>query len=81
MSNRYQALRSVTNSGVIVICRDGEFYSLPDNVRHRGPWQGLRRGDVANLKAEIRSELDGSGFVLLQTSVAAFNPEQEPAQD
>ena len=46
----YQALRSVSDNHVIVICKDGGFYELPDHVRHRGPWQGMRRGEIDKLK-------------------------------
>jgi hypothetical protein len=41
---RYQTLRSVADNHVFVICRDGLFYELPEEVRKQGPWQGMHRG-------------------------------------
>jgi hypothetical protein len=44
---RYQTLRSVSDVHVFVVCRDGSFYELPEEVRKQGPWQGMDRGEVA----------------------------------
>ena len=46
-----QTLRSVSDNHLFVICRDGEFYDLPDDVHHRGPWAALdrRAGPVVSL--------------------------------
>jgi hypothetical protein len=74
-ADQYQALRSVSDNHVIVICRDGGFYDLPDHVRHQGPWQGMRRGEIDKLKLEYRRDLARDGYVLVNTSVAAFKPE------
>jgi len=71
----YQALRSVSDNHVIVICRDGEFDDLPDHIRHQGPWQSLRRGEIDRLKMEYRHDLARHGYVLIRTSVAAFRLE------
>ena len=49
----YQALCSVSYNHVILICRDGGFHTLPDQVRHQGPWQGLKRGELAKLKTSV----------------------------
>jgi hypothetical protein len=44
---QYQTLRSVSDHHVFVLCHDGKFYeSVPEEVRHQGPWQVNRRGDV-----------------------------------
>ncbi len=59
---KYQTLRSV--SDIFVLCRDGEFYSLPDHVRHQGPWQVNRRGDIERLKPEYRLALARDGYAL-----------------
>jgi hypothetical protein len=37
--DQYKTLRSVSDH-LFVVCRDSEFYSLPEHVRKRGPWQG-----------------------------------------
>lgn len=75
MPDQYQVLRSVADNHVIVICRDGEFHSLPDDVRHRGPWQGLRRGAIEGLRPEYWLDIQEQGFVLLRTELPAFQPE------
>ena len=68
----YQALRSVSDNHVFVICRHGEFYSLPDHVRHQGPWQGMHRGEVERLKPEYRLALARDGYALVRCELAVF---------
>jgi hypothetical protein len=53
----YQTLRSVSDHHLFVVCHDGEFYSLPEDVRKRGPWQGMQRGEISDLKPEHRLDL------------------------
>ena len=72
----YQCLRSVSDNHVHVICHDGEFDQLPDYIRHQGPWQLLRRGEIANLKRSYRLRLARFGFVLEHSELALFAPEQ-----
>ena len=60
---QYQSLRSVSDNHVFVVCHDGTFYeSVPEKVRHQGPWQVNRRGEIERLKPEYRLALarDGS---------------------
>jgi hypothetical protein len=72
---RYQTLRSVSDNHVFVVCRDGTFYELvPEEVRHEGPWQGMRRGDVGALKLEYRAALARDGYVHARTETAVFKP-------
>jgi hypothetical protein len=75
MLKLYQALRSVSDNHVIVICRDGCYYDLPDHIRHQGPWQDMRRGEIEKLKLECRRDLARDGYVLVRTSTAAVQPE------
>ena len=75
---QYQTLRSVSDNHVFVICRDGRFYEdLPDDVRRRGPWQGMCRGDVAHLRPEFWLDLEEQGYVLVRTELAILRPEAE----
>jgi hypothetical protein len=67
---RYQTLRSVSDNPVFVVCRDGGFYDLPDHVGHRGPRQGMHRGEIANWL-----ELDEHGYVHVRCELAGFKPE------
>jgi hypothetical protein len=71
----YQALRSVSDNHVIVICRDGEFDKLPDHIRHQLPWQGMRRGEIEKLKLEYRRGIARDGYALVRTTMGAFQPE------
>ena len=73
---QYQTLRSVSNNHVFVICRDGRFYmDLPLDVRRRGPWQGMCRGQVANLRPDLWLDLEEQGYVLVRTELAILQPE------
>jgi hypothetical protein len=74
---QYQCLRSVKDNHIQVICRDGEFEQLPNYVRHQGPWQVVRRGDVDNLKESYRLRLARYGFVLEHSNLALFKPEEK----
>ena len=50
---QYQTFRSVSDTLVFVICRDGTFYEIvPDDIRRQGPWQGQHLGEVERLKPE-----------------------------
>ncbi len=57
------------------MCRNGEFYSLPDSVRHRGPWQGMHRGEIEKLKGNYRRALARDGYALVKGELAVFKPE------
>ena len=71
----YQTLRSVSDNHVFVVCHDGGFYELPDHVRHRGPWQGMHRGEIGNLRPEYWLDLQDQGYVLVRCELAVFKPE------
>ena len=58
-----------------VICHDGRFGELSDFVRHQGPWQGMRRGELAKLKAEYRLALARNAYALVKCELAVFKPE------
>ena len=73
---RYQILRSVSDNHVFVVCRAGNFYELvPEEVRHQGPWQGMRRGEIEKLKPEYRLALARDGYALVTCALAVFKPE------
>ena len=72
----YQTLRSVSDNHVFVICKDGKFYeSVPEEVRHQGPWQVNRRGEIEKLKPQYRLALARDGYALVRCEVAEFKPE------
>jgi hypothetical protein len=74
-SDQYQTFRSVTDTHLHLLCRDGEFEQLPEYIRHQGPWQVLRRGETINLRRTYRLRLARYGFVLEHSKLAVFNPE------
>ena len=71
---QYQALRSVSDNNVFVICYEGRFDELPYHVRDQGPWQGMHRGEIEKLKANYRRTLARDGYALV-TCDLAFKPE------
>ena len=46
--DRYQNLRSASDTHLYVLCRDGEFEQLPEYIRKQGPWHVMRRGEIIN---------------------------------
>jgi hypothetical protein len=64
---QYQTLRSVSDHHIFVVCRDGEFYqSVPDHVSRQGPWQGMHRGELANLNTQYRFDIEEQGYSLVR---------------
>ena len=71
----YQRLRSRGNVRIFVICYADRFYEdVPKEVRDKGPWQGSR-GEIQNLKPEIRMALARDGYLLIETLEAIYDPE------
>jgi hypothetical protein len=48
---------------------------LPEHVRHPGPWHGMVRGEIDNLKPEYRLGLARDGYALVQCELAVFKPQ------
>ena len=73
---QYQTLRSVSDNHLFVVCRDGEFYeTVPENVRHRGNWQGQHRGELAHLAMPYLIDIEEQGYALVTCEEAVFRPE------
>ena len=76
MGEIYQTLRSVSDLHLLVICRDGAFCeSVPDHMRHRGPWQGQHRGELKNLAMPYLLDIEEQGYALVKSDVGVFKPE------
>ena len=75
MNKRYQAMRAVLNKSLHVICCEGKFETLPDEVRHRGPWQVLSRGEIETLRAEYRHALALNGSSSSSSRSGSFRPQ------
>jgi hypothetical protein len=73
---RYEVVRSVADKSLHVIFTEGTFDSLPQRVRHLGPWQGLTGGDIDSLKLHYRLQLAGQGFVIVYQHIADFSAAQ-----
>ncbi|HEY1243214.1 MAG TPA: hypothetical protein VGF29_00140 [Hyphomicrobiaceae bacterium] len=75
---RYEISRSNRDNRITVICRDGEFYSLPTPILHLGPWTGAGRGLIERLKPTYRALLAEQDFVLVYRHPYEFAPEASP---
>lgn len=64
----YFLLRSHSDNHVHLLCRDGRFESLPDEIRHQGPWTVLQRGEIARLRMPYRVSIERDGYVLERTA-------------
>ncbi|HWE19984.1 MAG TPA: hypothetical protein VG758_22850 [Hyphomicrobiaceae bacterium] len=64
-ATRYESARSAKDKALIVICHEGRFYDLPDQILHLGPWQGSHRGDVERLRRAYRAMLTLQGFAVV----------------
>jgi hypothetical protein len=72
----YQTLPSVSDNHLFVVCRGGEFSSLPDHVRHRGPWQGMHRGErEPQSRLLAPRDLEEQVYSLVRCALAVFKPE------
>jgi hypothetical protein len=72
---QYQTLRSVSDLHLFVVCRDGEFYSCPEEVRKRGPWQVQDRGELASLNTQYLIDVEELGYSLVRCELAVFKAE------
>lgn len=72
---RYKCWRSIKDQSIHIICGDGEFERLPQQIRHLGPWTGSREGEVDRLKPHYRLMLAEQGFALVHRSPIEFTPE------
>jgi hypothetical protein len=74
-ATRYEVSRSVNDNRIQVICRRGEFYSLPHQILHLGPWTGGKEGHIERLRPHYRALLAEQGFVLVYRHPLEFAPE------
>lgn len=72
---RYQVLRAVHAKSLHLICLEDGFDALPIEVRHRGPWSVIKRGDMANLAPQYAGEIERQGHALEDVPIGLFSPE------
>ena len=75
-ADHYEAFGSTSDDHVHLIVRAGAFDVLPRLVRDQGPWQLVRRGEIARLKPSIVDELAEHGYHLDRLPSAKFEPEE-----
>jgi len=75
MTEPYEVLRSVSDKKFHLIVREGGLATLPNDVRNRGPWQVIGRGEVTRLRPVYRLALAQDGYCLEYTELATFKPE------
>lgn len=71
----YVLLRSVSDNKVHLLVRAAAIDALPDPHRTRGPWQVMRRGEVADLDPGYRARLADDGAVLIEAPVSVVRVE------
>jgi hypothetical protein len=72
---KYKCWRSNADKSLHLICREGEFESLPQRVRALGPWTGSREGTIDKLKLHYRLQIAEQGFTIVHQHVGLFSPE------
>lgn len=76
---RYELSRGSIHKDRHVLCREGAFYTfVPTEIRHRGPWQLLRRGNVKDLMPNYRLALARHGWLYIETNPVNFSVELKP---
>ena len=70
----FAILRSITDKEVHLISQAGGLEELPPEIRQRGPWQIVRKGDEARLKLHYRRALARDGYCLVGAEASLFNP-------
>ncbi len=82
MSNAdlYEVYRSQRDHKDLHVIHYAErFYEdVPDEIRHKGPWWGTARGNVADLKLPYRVALERDGYAIIVESMITFEPEPTP---
>ena len=67
--------RNIPPSSHLLFGKRRTLRRVPDHVRHRGPWQGMHRGEMANLQPDYWLDLQELGYVLLRCKLAVFELE------
>ena len=83
----YKIIRSVSDKHLHIIFEEGPapidaqvpgsdpFQRVPQQLRALGPWQGLSKGEVEDLKPHYRLLLAEQGFTVIYSHMSYFSPE------
>ena len=78
----FQLLRGTHQKDRHVLCREDESYALvPTTVRHRDPWQLIRRGNFDELKHEFQHALTRDGWFYIETNPVGFYVTHDDAHE
>lgn len=70
MITRYESTQTTGVEPMTLIFREGDFESLPYEIRLMGPWYGCSYGDIASLKPVHRGELLRQGYIVLREAAS-----------
>ncbi len=70
MTTRYESTQTQGPDPMMLVFLEGDFESLPYEIRLMGPWFGCSYGDIASLKPVHRGELLRQGYVILREAAS-----------
>ncbi len=73
----FVVLRSTSEKQVQLISQSGRSAELPPDIRERGPWKVLRKGDTTRLKLHYRRALAREGYCVVSADAALFRRDGE----
>jgi hypothetical protein len=68
----FVVLKSTSEKQVHLISQTGRSAELPPDIRERGPWKVLRKGDTTRLKLHYRRALAREGYCVVSADAALF---------
>ena len=76
---QYKFWRSRQDKELHLLTLEGGFDALPTPIRHLGPWQASKEGQITDLKLAYRVILAEQAFVLVYAHVSKLQLEGRPA--
>lgn len=72
---RYSIRRSMKDKSIHLVFEEATFDDLPENVRQKGPWQHMKSGEFANLRAAYLKAITAHRYIIVEQSAAVFSAE------
>jgi hypothetical protein len=73
---RYAVYRSLKDRSLYVLHYHEHFLHVPEPLRHRGPWELFKAGEVTELLPDYQAILSERGYALIKQSIGALLLEQ-----
>jgi len=73
----FVVLRSTKEKLVHLISQTGRSAELPPDVRERGPWKIVRKGDTTRLKLHYRRALAREGYCVVSSDASLFRRDDD----